>query len=565
MLNTLLRKLYHYCLTLFIASISCSYSLAGETILVSIDSNGNQQGIGLTHNPSISANGRFVAFDSERPFAIGDTNSNYDVFVHDLVLKTTTQVSVSSNGTHGILASYSPRISADGRFVTFASDAKILVPGDTNGKSDVFVHDLATKKTVRVSVSSTGEQGNDHSGEPSISADGRFIAFSSDASNLVAGDADTFSSDVFIHDRIAKTTVKVSIGLGGETANNRSYYATISGDGRFAAFCSGASNLVAGDTEIYSDVFVYDRLTKVITRVSVDSNGNEGNYYSCWGGRPTISANGQFVAYSSSASNLVDGDSNGAEDIFVRDRFTKTTTRVSVGAQNKQSNNWSQYQNISANGQFISFSSSASNLVSDDSNGRDDVFVYNRIAKTIKRVSLGPGNIQGNLDSGWVGTAISADGRFIAFDSFADNLVLGDTSFQDIFVRDSWLNPNFTEVDQQISSTLKPASLTLNSQGHYVYTITNNGPGYISFVKVQHLLANGTLINLTPSTGKCNRYANLNLCDFGGLPAGGSVTLEAYIKAVRNPVSQHLSLSSGGRVDPSPENNYLDISTPVTP
>jgi Tol biopolymer transport system component len=180
---------------------------------------------------------------------------------------------------------------------------------------------------TRQTVGPGGQQANSFSFEPAISADGRFVAFRSFASNLVAGDTNG-SYDVFVRDRRAQVTRRVSVGPGGQQANRYSFAPAISAHGRFVAFRSLASNLVAGDTNGTEDVFVRDRRAQVTRRVSVGPGGQQANFSS---GEPAISAHGRFVAFDSGASNLVAGDTNNKWDVFVRDRVAQVTRRVSVG------------------------------------------------------------------------------------------------------------------------------------------------------------------------------------------------------------------------------------------
>src|SRR4028118_2264462 len=243
-------------------------------------------------------------------------------------LMTITPVSVDSAGNLGDSDSYIPSISADGRFVVFQSSASNLVPGDTNDETDIFVRDRLTNTTTLVSLDSAGNQANNGSSRPSISADGRFVAFESYASNLVPGDTnnspDSFlTRDIFVRDTLTNTTTRVSLDSAGNQANDGSDSASISPAGRFVAFDSRASNLVPGDTNNINDIFVRDTLTNTTTRVSVDSAGNQGNGSSFFG-TPSISADGRFVAFNSTASNLVPGDTNSSTDMFVRDTLTNT-------------------------------------------------------------------------------------------------------------------------------------------------------------------------------------------------------------------------------------------------
>jgi Tol biopolymer transport system component len=280
----------------------------------------------------------------------------------------TRRVSVGAAGqANG--GSLSPAISADGRFVAFNSYASNLVPGDTNGTTDIFVRDLLARVTRRVSVGPAGQGNSDSSGVPAISADGRFVTFTSSASNLVPGDTNG-AIDVFVRDLQAGVTKRVSVGTGGQ-ANDYSFFATISADGRFVAFESFAANLVPGDTNGTSDIFVRDLQAGVTRRVSVGAAG-QGNSDSS--GAPAISADGRYVAFFSHASNLVPGDTNGAYDIFVRDLLAGVTRRVSVGASG-QGNRDSLAPAITADGRSVAFVSASFNLVTHDTNRAWDVFV----------------------------------------------------------------------------------------------------------------------------------------------------------------------------------------------
>jgi Tol biopolymer transport system component len=219
---------------------------------------------------------------------------------------------VDSLEVEGNSNSFRPSISGDGRYVAFASRASNLVAGDTNGSDDIFVRDTVNATTTRVSVGIAGVEGNNNSFRPSISGDGLFVAFGSRASNLEVGDING-SDDIFVHDTVTATTTRVSVDSLGVEGNNNSFRPSISGDGRYVAFGSRASNLVAGDTNASDDIFVHDTVNMTTTRVSVGSAGVEGNNNSF---RPSISGDGRYVAFGSHASNLVAGDTNGSDDIF---------------------------------------------------------------------------------------------------------------------------------------------------------------------------------------------------------------------------------------------------------
>ncbi len=414
-----------------ILAASAATALAQATTERVSVATGGGQATGYSQLPAISADGRFVAFESDSSNLVGgDTNGTTDIFVHDRQTGTTERVSVATGGTEANDASDNPAISADGRFVAFYSFATDLVSGDTNGTADVFVHDRQTGTTERVSVATGGTEATGNSLNAAISADGRFVAFYSLATDLVSGDTNG-KYDVFVHDRQTGTTERVSVATGGSQADNHSYDPAISADGRFVAFDSSATNLVGGDTNANADVFVHDRQTGTTERVSVATGGAEGDGNSS---EPAIDADGRFVAFESDATTLVSGDTNGTTDIFVHDRQTGTTERVSVATGGTEGNGNSVSAAISADGRFVAFYSAASNLVS-DANGANDVFVRDRQTGTTERVSVATGGSP--ADSHSYTPAISADGRFVAFDSRATNLVSGDTNgADDIFVRD---------------------------------------------------------------------------------------------------------------------------------
>ncbi len=289
---------------------------------------------------------------------------------------TTTLVSVSSAGSQANESSVGAAVSSHGRHVAFHSESSNLVEGDGNGTSDVFVHDRETGMTSRVSVDSAGNQANGRSSDPSISADGRYVAFQSEASDLVASDTNG-TIDLFVHDRHTGMTTRVNVDSTGNQANGGSTDPSISADGRYVAFSSLASNLVAGDTNGAMDVFVHDRQMGTTSRVSVDSAGNQsqvGNDYSS----PAISADGRYVAFSSAAPDLVNGDGEYTYDVFVHDRQTGSTSLVSVDGAGNAGDGDSSAAAISADGRYVTFSSAASNLVPGDNNGALDVFVHDR-------------------------------------------------------------------------------------------------------------------------------------------------------------------------------------------
>jgi Tol biopolymer transport system component len=351
--------------------------------------------------------------------------------VNDRLTGITTRVSVGSSGAQANGESYAPSISADGRYVAFASDATNLVDGDTNATGDVFVRDITLGTTTRVSIGSDAHQADGASSDPAISADGRFVSFVSSATNLAAND-DNGSSDVFVHDLQSGSTECVSMGTSGQTALGSSESPAISADGRYIAFASTAGDLITpGDANKAWDVFVRDRTSDTTVRASVSSSGLEGNGHSI---APAISGDGRLVAFQSQATNLIAGDSNSRADVFLRDCVTGTTSCISVGASGAQGNGASTRPAISADSRFIAFLSAATNLVAGDTNGAQDVFVYDREGAQTSRVSLDAAGGEGHGAA--MSPAISADGRYVAFPSGAAQLLAGDTNAAvDVFVR----------------------------------------------------------------------------------------------------------------------------------
>ena len=408
---------------------------------VSVATDGTQ-GTSASWDAEISGDGRYVVFHSVNSNLVaGDTNGQSDIFVHDRVTGVTERVSEDAAGTIGTVWtdgwSADPSVSADGRFVVFDSDAENLVVGDNNGTYDVFVHDRQTGLTEIVSVASDNTQGNHVSWDADISADGRYVVFQSLADNLVAGDNnDTW--DIFVHDRVTGVTELASVNSKGKQGDFASWDSAISGDGRFVVFESKATNL-ADDPDFQADLYLHDRMTGKTELVSATTDGSRVDNEP---GLAALSGDGRFTVYWSRVDDLVQGDTNNSADIFVFDRVTGATDLVSVATDGTQANrdSW-EGASLSGNGRFVVFVSEASNLVAGDTNGQVDVFVHDRSTGVTERVSVAFDGAQAN--SGSWDSAISYDGRVITFESSASNLVAGDTNGTgDVFVVD---NPLFDD------------------------------------------------------------------------------------------------------------------------
>lgn len=407
-----------------------------RTVRVSVTSH-EAESRAASRELDISANGRYVAFTSSAAGLVrGDTNQRADVFVRDRATGVTRRVSLTTGGQQANGPSFDPAISADGRHVAFVSAAGNLVAGDSNGTNDVFVRDLANKVTRRVSIRSDGAQAYRHgsSFQPAISADGQYVAFTSVAPNLVPGDTN-YSADVFVRDRVQKVTERVSVGTGGVQAigGNDPYSSVpaISSDGCDVAFESHATDLFPNDNNQSSDVFVRHRCEDLTERVSVALGGSDAD---SWSNDPDISADGQFVGFQSSASNLVMLDENDVADVFVRDLATQQTERVSIASDQSEADAASAEVAVSADGRYIAFESHATNLVESDLNHVRDVFIRDRLAGLTERVSVAREGAEANGRS--IQPAVSAHGRYVAFMSKASNLIRRDTNgVNDVFVR----------------------------------------------------------------------------------------------------------------------------------
>ncbi len=398
--------------------------------------NNSRTALGGSLGPTaVSVHGRYVAFTSSSKLAAGDPDRGVDVYLRNRASGITRLVCVSSGGVHGNGASWAAGMSGSGRYIVFDSDASNLVFGDTNGAMDVFVRDRLRKTTQRVSVSLGHDQVKPlpDSFGGSISADGRYVAFETRARDLVTEDTNK-AIDVFVRDQVAQTTERVSVGDDGQQANGYSPASEISADGRSVAFISAASNLVTGDTNAGIDLFVRDLVAGTTERVDVSSDGEQAispgfEYFS-------ISADGRYVAFSSLASNLVAGDTNGAQDVFVRDRVAGTTKRVSVSSAGVEGDSNSARPAISASGRYVAFQSAAKNLVPDDVNSWPGVFRRDLLTGTTQRASLAWDGSAANNSS--FDASISGDGRHIAFASGATNLVPdGDSNprYSDVYIR----------------------------------------------------------------------------------------------------------------------------------
>ncbi len=293
----------------------------------------------------------------------------------------------------------------------------LLVTGDTNSKSDVFLLDRQTQKFTRASVSSAGVQANGASQNPRLSADGRFVAFSSDATNLVAGDTNG-KTDIFVYDQVTQVTSRINLDQDGKPANDSAANPVISADGRYVAFSSAATNLVTGVTNHVENIYVADRLTGGIERVNVTPSGVEPDAACRY---PDMSADGRILAFLSNTKKfLPQGSGSGVQQIYVKDRISGQVGLASLSSTQEEANADNSPPVLSADGLYLAFRSKATNLVTKDRNLMPDVFIRSLASQTTLRLSQTPAGIEGNNESG--PPILSGDSQTVAFFTQATNL-----------------------------------------------------------------------------------------------------------------------------------------------
>jgi uncharacterized repeat protein (TIGR01451 family) len=509
----------------------------GFTELISLSTAG-VQGDQDSELPSISSDGRFVAFASFAENLVpDDTNMVADIFVRDRLLGTTERVSVSSGGRQadghsGVLNLMGgPSISGDGRFVAFSSDATNLVSGDRNANPDVFVHDRVTGETTRVSVASDGSEANAGGSEPSLSRDGRFVAFVSSADNLVPDG--NFTGDIYLHDRQAGTTERISEAPDGSDANSQSFAPNLNQDGRFVYFTSFASNLIAGDQDDSAvDAYLFDRQTGTMEGITSVPQ-SETVHHSQAGG---ISGDGRFVTFSTQDTGFVTPDTNGAfDDAWLVDRSTGEYILVGVNDAGAQADRGSFAGDVSDDGRFVVMTSQADNLGGGTTNlGRTDVFVRDVVAGTTRIVSVATDGTESDLDSG--APAMTPDGQVIAFSSRASTFVPENQSFfaNDIFVRDAR-----AQADLSVTKTDSPDPVVARSNLTYTVTVTNDGPATATGVTLVDRLPDAVFVSATSSQGTCVRQGKGRrdgdlVCDLGTLAPGASATVTIVVTPSRD-------------------------------
>ncbi len=417
------------------------------------------QGSGDSDQVSISGDGRYVAFRSAATnLIVGDTNGVTDVFVRDRWTGLVERISVSSLGVEATAESMEPNISYDGRFVVFASEANDLALDIPSGSSkDIFVRDRIQRTTRTVTMSAAGGASNGDCHRPRVSSDGRYVTFEGSPSNLIA--AGTTNYQVFRRDMTA-ATVLVSVNLSGSAGAGFSWNGGVSGDGRFVVFVSNVANLVTPDTNGNTDAFVRDVTLGLTRLVTVSSAGVQGTGAAFI--NSSISRDGRWVAYASSAPNLAPGEFGASYDIFVHDLLTLQTFRSSVTSSGAPANQNSYDPAISDDGRYVAFQSFATNLDPLDTDMQSDVFLRDRTLATTKLLSRSV-STSSNDDS--FSASITAEGDQIAFHSESTDLVPADTNLRvDAFVRDLG-SENYPVFCAGLTTTCPCANSGLGSAG----------------------------------------------------------------------------------------------------
>jgi Tol biopolymer transport system component len=417
----------------------CPFS---STIIRASLSSSDEEGDMLSWKPEISDDGHYVVFLSQATNLVpGDTNDRPDVFVRDLQDGTTTRVSLDSSGNESVLGSstVTTAVSANGRYVTFGSGGSDLVPDDTNNGIDAFLHDRVAGSTTRVSVDSAGNEGNHwsaYSDAPVVSDDGRYVVFTSRASNLVAGSVSPYD-DVFMHDTQTGATTLISVSTGGAAGDGYSNEPDMSADGRYVVFDSSSKTFDVDDVNIYSEIFLRDTVNGTTTRINLSVSGTYANSSSV---SPSISADGRYIVYQSAADNLVANDTNNMWDIFLFDRQTSVTTRVSVTSAGTQgiggrAISGATSASISADGRYVSFAAGFTNLAPNSVYSVSHTYVHDTQTGATARVSTTRAGEPADTTSS--SSALSGDGGLVVFQSTAANLVDDDTNtVTDVFVRE---------------------------------------------------------------------------------------------------------------------------------
>ncbi|PHS14845.1 MAG: hypothetical protein COA78_05540 [Blastopirellula sp.] len=413
-----------------------------QTHLISKNSFGEQANK-VSYAPSISDDGRFIVFTSSAtnlsPFA---TRGRLNVFLHDFILGTTQLVSKSFDGlTEGNSVSIDSTISADGSLIVFDSYASNLVPGDTENSDDIFLYNVAQDSISRISIELAENENEVYKYNFSISDNNQYLFFQSNSSLLVGNDTNA-STDLFRYQISNGNIIRVSLGTGGVEAIGNSVNTSVSADGNSLVFESRAGNLTSKEF-VGAGVFYRDIISDTTKLISVNNNGDPSDRGASL---PSINADGTLVTFMSSAGNLTENTNNFGLGVFLHDLSNSTTSLISMNSNGDYPNQRSDFATISSDGSTVVFVSNASNLVEGDENGSSDLFAFDRPTSSTSLLSKsyqsnsGPSELPTTGDGDSINAVTSEDGRFIAYSSYASNLLSLDTNGKaDVFLYDNLL------------------------------------------------------------------------------------------------------------------------------
>lgn len=562
---------------------------------------GSKNGDKWSDQPVNNEDGRYTVYASDSTNLVtGDTNGVRDVFVFDQQTTTTRRLSVSQQGVESNGTSQSPFISSDSTMVAFSSDATNLILGDTNGFSDIYLVATFTGAISRVNLHDDGTQADGSSFRPALSETGRYVVFESTATNLITAGTTFGITHIYRRDTQTNTTELISVDSGGVQSNGNSTQARVSADGRYVVFASDGTNLVAGDTNASRDIFLRDTQAGTTVRVSVATGGTEGNGASR---SPSISADGAYVAFHSLASNLIAGDTNGVADVFVHEVATSATSRVSISTAGAEATDpsgggfqlGSVNPSISSTGRFVTYASMANNLTDGDSlgqyqatdaNGAIDVFVRDRDVTDTGTFDT-PGNVAtymvsrnrfGSQTVTLLGTpstaasdifpSISADGRWVAFPSDAENtagLVHGDTNrtspdlntFRDVFIYDRRINalPNpSNDPTVSITAPVDGSSISIGSTVSVVGSATAPAGTvasvqfYVNGISLSTITNAPYTVDWSPTVAGSYTLSALVVDSFGNQGVSSNVTVTVTTVSPNSPTVSLTSPANGATV-----------------
>ena len=467
---------------LALPATSVAEALPPVRVSVPDASTGGTLGNNDSRDATVSDDGRYVGFTSDASnLVLNDTNGGRDAFVFDRATNTTTRVSVpdaSTGQTQATGVSTDISVKGDGDVAAFVSGAANLVSGDNNRRADVFVRDVSAGTTERASIDvpyiPNGWAGWFTSyvfNRPHLAGDGRYVGF--EATKKTWGIPQW--TRVFVRDRELGSTEMISVTDSGATASNFNFGANMTPDGRYAAFTSNASNLHPSTSAIKSDVYVRDRVAGTTTLVShaVDGTGGDKNSVMSLSNRGhAMTADGRYVVFRSQATNLIDDDTNNAWDAFIYDRQTQTHERVSVPNGNTgEADGQSQVVGVSFDGRYVAYQSMATNLVEEgDDDGYWDAYVTDRSTQTTTLLSKNAAGEPANshlLDD----PVLAYDGSVVAYMTAADNLDPADTNG----VNDIYLNEIPSDEPDVTGSIAQTSDLVRGEQGTFDVSVQNTG------------------------------------------------------------------------------------------